>query len=350
MFKVYDRNDLDDRAFLVKTGPVHVQFADSEPTTIECENIIVGTEGYFNAEDSKAPRKRQLDVFVNDPSCFDEVLFGSVDQMIKKYEFGYSTNIFLAHLTNLTNQHYIELTQTITTEMRRYQAHAQLFARLVNDVGLLAQSTKSTHLAKIFEKQKSLDLYEDGEILNKSDRLSSVNIPAKPMSEYVQRFKQGALICKEGAIANSMFVLLQGKVSVSSKGNYIASIEGQGEAFGELALFLEGKRTATLIAEKDTDVYEIKRTQLREFHYGHRNFFQAMAQRSCERISSNLDRIDRFSALKSVINSNSEINTSAEVLAASQKSIQTLFRELRELDEVGKDPLLKNLLKKHSII
>ncbi|HRO67636.1 MAG TPA: cyclic nucleotide-binding domain-containing protein, partial [Pseudobdellovibrionaceae bacterium] len=66
------------------------------------------------------------------------------------------------------------------------------------------------------------------------------------------------VICKEGDQGDSCFVIIQGSVTVS-KGPKTIGVLGPGEAFGEIALFFtQGTRTATVMAQRNTSVLEIK--------------------------------------------------------------------------------------------
>lgn len=97
--------------------------------------------------------------------------------------------------------------------------------------------------------------------LAKSPFLKS--IPEEAMSALifsgkVRDSKEFDVICKEGDQGDSCFVIIQGSVTVS-KGPKTIGVLGPGEAFGEIALFFtQGKRTATVMAQRDTSVLEIK--------------------------------------------------------------------------------------------
>ncbi len=82
----------------------------------------------------------------------------------------------------------------------------------------------------------------------------------------LRRFKQGAVIIKQGSPADSMFLIKSGVVKVVSK------IEGKddfisrlfsGDYFGEVALFTGKPRMAEVIAESDTDLMEITKSDLK---------------------------------------------------------------------------------------
>ncbi|MEN3027716.1 MAG: cyclic nucleotide-binding domain-containing protein [Aquificaceae bacterium] len=66
------------------------------------------------------------------------------------------------------------------------------------------------------------------------------------------RFGMGDVILKEGEKADKVFVLLSGHASIFKRGvgddEVFVGLAGPGSVFGEMAVFLEGERTATVRA------------------------------------------------------------------------------------------------------
>ncbi len=97
--------------------------------------------------------------------------------------------------------------------------------------------------------------------LAKSPFLKS--IPEEAMSSLIfsgklRDVKEFDVLCKEGEQGDSCFVVISGSVSVA-KGPKTINVLGPGEAFGEIALFFtQGVRTATVMAQRETTVLEIK--------------------------------------------------------------------------------------------
>lgn len=82
-----------------------------------------------------------------------------------------------------------------------------------------------------------------------------------------QRVPQFATVVTAGEAGDSMFMLLEGelrvRVLVQGKESILATLE-PGESFGELALLDEGKRSADVIANKESTVLSISRAGLRK--------------------------------------------------------------------------------------
>lgn len=73
---------------------------------------------------------------------------------------------------------------------------------------------------------------------------------------------RGQALIRQGDIAGSLYVVVSGRFKVMREGNPrpIAEI-GAGHPIGEIAFFAGGERTATVIAERDSLVYELKREE-----------------------------------------------------------------------------------------
>jgi CRP-like cAMP-binding protein len=81
-------------------------------------------------------------------------------------------------------------------------------------------------------------------------------------------FVRGEVIIQEGDVGESLYMILDGKVSVI-KGRGTPSEFGLAEIgpddyFGEIALFDREPRSATVVAEEDTDVLELSQFEFEE--------------------------------------------------------------------------------------
>ncbi len=80
-----------------------------------------------------------------------------------------------------------------------------------------------------------------------------------------QRFGRGEVIIRQGAEGSSMFIIIHGEVEVivndTQRDTVVATLRG-GEAFGEMCLLTGEKRSATVRAKTDSDLWEIDRASL----------------------------------------------------------------------------------------
>ena len=84
-----------------------------------------------------------------------------------------------------------------------------------------------------------------------------------------RQFAKDDYICHEGQPGNEMYIILKGAVGVyitSTIGtlNQVATI-GEGDFFGEMAIFDNLPRSASCIAQEDTIAVAVTRENLQEF-------------------------------------------------------------------------------------
>ena len=75
------------------------------------------------------------------------------------------------------------------------------------------------------------------------------------------RYEAGRVIMNEGDAGTSMYIVLDGRVAISIKGNVVESIS-TGGTFGEMALVNQSPRTASAIAETESALLAINRAAL----------------------------------------------------------------------------------------
>lgn len=76
------------------------------------------------------------------------------------------------------------------------------------------------------------------------------------------RYARGAVVCSAGDLADGCYVVLHGELVVlieGADGPTVVRSMGSGETLGELALLLDGPRTATVVARRDTQLAHIHR-------------------------------------------------------------------------------------------
>jgi len=102
---------------------------------------------------------------------------------------------------------------------------------------------------------------------NTADQIHLESFQDAPGEE--RTFAPNEIIIREGDTANSMFFLLEGKAQViinhRTADERLVSTLHPGDMFGEMALFLDEPRSATIIALGDTTAFEIHRDTVEAF-------------------------------------------------------------------------------------
>lgn len=107
----------------------------------------------------------------------------------------------------------------------------------------------------------------------------------------LRRFVDGQPIIKEGDPGDSFFILVEGNVSVTREADGRTITLAQlrpGAVFGEMALISNAPRSATVTAQGDCDLVELKRADLEAHAHQLASVTQALRQFTQERFLNNL--------------------------------------------------------------
>lgn len=107
----------------------------------------------------------------------------------------------------------------------------------------------------------------------------------------LRRFVQGNVIIQEGQPGDSFFIVAEGNVEVTRQmGNKVANLArlSAGAVFGEMALISKAPRTATVIANNDCDLLELKRASLEDQAHKLASVTQALREFTHDRFLANL--------------------------------------------------------------
>jgi CRP-like cAMP-binding protein len=104
------------------------------------------------------------------------------------------------------------------------------------------------------------------------------------------RHGAGAVLFKEGSAGALMYVVLEGRVAVSIKGNVVGRV-GPGGMFGEMALVDQAARTASAAAETDCALLAVNRTVFMNLVKAHPDFGAALLGAVAKRVRSIAERL-----------------------------------------------------------
>ncbi|WP_224243128.1 cyclic nucleotide-binding domain-containing protein [Hyalangium gracile] len=105
---------------------------------------------------------------------------------------------------------------------------------------------------------------------------------------------QGTFIVREGTPGSSMFIIVEGEVSVVRKSRdgqpvTVATL-GEGELFGEMALLHEGPRLSSVVTTKDTVLLEFSRERMRAISERYPQLAEVLQRLYEERLLANVLR------------------------------------------------------------
>ena len=102
-----------------------------------------------------------------------------------------------------------------------------------------------------------------------------------------RKFPAATVIVRQDDVGSSLFVVAEGALTVSARDPLGTERQintlGPGECFGEMSLLTGAPRSATVIAETDSVVYEIRREHLRPMMENRAEIVEALSELMAER-------------------------------------------------------------------
>lgn len=119
-------------------------------------------------------------------------------------------------------------------------------------------------------------------------------------STYPVLYKRGSKIIKQGEKGNSMYVVAEGLLNVNikageqEKGEIKVGLISPGQFFGEMSLFTGEDRSATVIAETDSIVYEINKDAIKGILEKNPKLTEEFGRIIAERQIANIQKLDDY--------------------------------------------------------
>ena len=130
---------------------------------------------------------------------------------------------------------------------------------------------------------KTVDLFQDipGELLSQISQISRT-----------KNYEQGEVIFKEGDSGDSMFIVINGEVSIKKKEKIIAKLE-KGASLGEMALLDNETRSADAVADKDSVLLKINQDVFYELMEGNADIMKQIVRLLTSRIRDANSRLEQ---------------------------------------------------------
>ncbi len=101
----------------------------------------------------------------------------------------------------------------------------------------------------------------------------------------IESYENGLSIVREGEVGYVFYVIKQGRAEVSHEGTLLRVLE-QGDFFGEIAIIGDGKRSTTVTARGDVEVWAMFGTTLGQLEREHPDIASALGATVRERLAT----------------------------------------------------------------
>ena len=111
--------------------------------------------------------------------------------------------------------------------------------------------------------------------------------------KFGQEFKEGEIICKEGDPGDNLYLIVEGQVLISKDNTSLYNTLKEGDIFGEMAIFEDKSRFATVTATIDTKVLALSKDNFVTLFQFHHKWLLNLIESFAKRINHLYREIDR---------------------------------------------------------
>jgi len=159
-------------------------------------------------------------------------------------------------------------------------------------------------------------------------------------------YPRGSVICEENTAGEEMYILQSGSIDVEIGGNRVATIDKSGTVFGEMALLLNEKRTATLRAKNNAVITVIRKSELKEAYEKQNDILRNITVSLAQRHYYNLVKINAVnkSLVEQTLGDGDEAETKTSQVEKIKMDLSKLRNELSDAVFKKKADFLQEIL------
>ncbi len=260
--KLYSANSDPDNAFFLNEGGVFLYASNTDKYSIKGKNLIVGSTELIMKHILREDTLRLETAVTTSNSVIKRIPADKFIKSIDSFSFLINTSIVLAKQVLLTNKIINKNMDALEGNNRLFKDLSIKYYKGVSALSKEYDKRKLPWINEILKKHITSLSFKRGEAFCKSQEsitIESTNILSDRMIEY----PRGSAICEENTVGEELYILQAGSIDVEIGGNRVATIDKKGTVFGEMALLLNEKRTATLRAKNNTVITKILKTELK---------------------------------------------------------------------------------------
>ena len=263
--KLYSANSEPDCAYFLSSGLVYYYASNVDKYAIKGQNLIVGsTELIMNNLLSEKTARIETAVALKD-SSIKRIPCDKFLSSMNSFSFLFNASIVLAKQVLLTNKIINKNMDILDGQDKLLKEYSIKYYRAVNLLSREYDKRKMPWINEILKKHSGSLNYKRGEAFSRSQESITVEATAQ-LSDRMIEYPRGSVICEENTTGEEMYILQTGSIDVEIGGNRVATIDRAGTVFGEMAILLNEKRTATLRAKNNAVLTVIRKNELKDVY------------------------------------------------------------------------------------
>lgn len=260
--KLYSSNSEPDSAFFLNEGSVFLYASNNDKYSIKGQNLIIGSTELIMKHILGENTLRLETAVTTANSSIKRIPHEKFVSNINSFSFLINTSIVLAKQVLLTNKIINRNMDALDGNDRMLRDLSIKYYKGVAGLTKEYDKRKLPWINDILKKHITSLNFKRGEAFCKSQESLTVE-SSNMLSDRMIEYPRGSAICEENTAGEELYILQAGSIDVEIGGNRVATIDKKGTVFGEMALLLNEKRTATLRAKNNTVITKITKSELK---------------------------------------------------------------------------------------
>ncbi len=331
--KLYDASYPPQEAFFLSEGSVYFFITESDKYAVRGKNLIIGASEIILSSILGIPTERLETAVAEKDASVKRMSLEKFLEGIKNFSFIINVAIVLAKQVFLTNEIINKNLNCLDGGGKKSRDVCVEFYQIVSFVKREYEKRKLPWLKEIVVKYENSLSFKRGEAMGRASEPTRIQT-GEALADKYREFPTNSIICEEGSEGDEMYILESGSIDIFIRDNRVATVSDKGAVFGEMALLLGDKRTATLKAKNNVVLTVIKKTDLKEIAQKEESFFLNIAASLAKKHHSNNEKIKSVNKL--IINQAIEGDPSQKEknLAEYQKSSGELLAIKRDVENL----------------
>jgi uncharacterized protein (UPF0305 family) len=261
--RLYSAHSKPEEAFLLEDGNVYFFASEGDKYALKGRNIIIGSTEIIMDRILGIETNRIETAVIGQDSKVKRLPVERFLSSIKSYSFILNVSMVIAKQVYLTNQIINRNLEGLEGEEKKTKEIATKYYEIVSRLKREYDKRRLPWLKELVVKYETSLTFKRGEAFGKATEQSRVTSEISMTDKYIE-FPKDSVICEEGTVGEEMYILQSGTVDVYIEGHKVVSIGEPGAVFGEIALLLGEKRTATLKARNNVVLTRIMKRDIKE--------------------------------------------------------------------------------------
>lgn len=283
-------------AYLLNEGRAYFFVSNTDKYALRGNNIIVGASELIlnNLLDMNLGR---LETALCDPgSRIKKIPAETFLSSLDTYSIALNVSMVIAEQVVLTNQIFNTNIELVQGDEKRIKETSIEYYRIVSQLRAEYEKRRLPWLKALTEKFETSLICKRGEALGRTTAPTKITTPLVS-TETTLELPRDSVICEEGSMGDEMYILQAGTVDVLINGTRVTSISEHGYVFGEIALLLGEKRTATLKAKSDVLLTRLRKSDLKNMTGSQNSILRALLTSLAQKHYYNIEKIKAISAM-----------------------------------------------------